>query len=124
MPVLIECKPIPFVCASRGAAVLLSPYWTERRSNIVSSLGQNTAQNRFEFDAEGATALAFYRLADGVMSITHTEVPAALRGRGIGSRMMRAVLDDVRRQGLKVIPRCPFVADYIGRNPEFADLLA
>jgi hypothetical protein len=90
----------------------------------VSSLRQNTAQNRFEFEAEGGTALAFYRLASGVMAITHTEVPAALRGRGIGSQMMRSVLTNVRAQGLKVIPRCPFVADYIGRNPEFADLIA
>ena len=66
----------------------------------------------------------FYRLADGVMTFTHTEVPAQLRGRGLGSQMMQAVLRDVRAQGLKVVPRCPFVADYIRRNPGFADLLA
>ena len=58
------------------------------------------------------------------MTFTHTEVPAQLRGRGLGSQMMRAVLQDVRQQGLKVVPRCPFVADYIRRHPEFADLLA
>jgi predicted GNAT family acetyltransferase len=85
---------------------------------------QNAAGNRYEFDVEGGEALAFYRLADGVMTITHTEVPAHLRGRGLGSQMMHAVLQDVRRQGLKVVPRCPFVADYIRRNPAFADLLA
>ena len=85
---------------------------------------QNDARNRYEFDVEGGEALAFYRLADGVMTFTHTEVPAQLRGRGLGSQMMRAVLQDVRAQGLKVVPRCPFVADYIRRNPEFTDLLA
>lgn len=90
----------------------------------MPGLRQNSALNRFEFDAAGGTALAFYRLADNVMAITHTEVPAALRGRGIGSQMMRSVLTDIRAQGLKVVPRCPFVADYIHRNPEFADLLA
>jgi len=37
---------------------------------------------------------------------------------------MRGVLEDVRAQGFKVVPRCPFVADYINRHPEFADLLA
>ena len=58
------------------------------------------------------------------MTITHTEVPTHLRGRGLGSQMMRSVLQDVRAQGLKVVPRCPFVADYIHRHPEFADLLA
>ncbi len=85
---------------------------------------QNDARNRYEFDVDGGEALAFYRLADGVMTFTHTEVPAPLRGRGLGSQMMRAVLQDVRAQGLKVVPRCPFVADYIRRNPEFTDLLA
>ena len=85
---------------------------------------QNAAANRYEFDVDGGEALAFYRRADGVMTFTHTEVPAQLRGRGLGSQMMQAVLRDVRAQGLKVVPRCPFVADYIRRNPEFADLLA
>ena len=85
---------------------------------------QNAAANRYEFDVDAGEALAFYRLADGVMTFTHTEVPAPLRGRGLGSQMMHAVLQDVRAQGLKVVPRCQFVADYIRRNPEFADLLA
>ena len=87
-------------------------------------LRQNVARNRYEFDVDGGEALAFYRLADGVMTFTHTEVPAQLRGRGLGSQMMHAVLHDVRAQRLKVVPRCPFVSDYIRRNPEFADLLA
>jgi uncharacterized protein len=85
---------------------------------------QNAARNRFELDTDAGEALAFYRLANGVMTFTHTEVPASLRGRGIGSALMRGVLDSVRAQGLKFIPRCPFVADYVERNPEFADLLA
>lgn len=84
----------------------------------------NPALNRYEFDTDAGTALALYRLADGVMTFTHTEVPIVLRGRGVGSQMMRGVLDDVRAQGLKVVPRCPFVADYIERHPQYADLLA
>lgn len=90
----------------------------------MSAIRQNTALNRYEMDVAGGTALAFYRLADGVMTFTHTEVPAALRGRGMGSRMMHGVLQNVRAQGLKVIPRCPFVADFIDRHPHYADLLA
>jgi uncharacterized protein len=90
----------------------------------VPDLTQNAAHSRYEFAVDGATAIAVYQAAPGVLTFTHTEVPAALRGQGIGSRMMRAVLADVRTQGLKVVPRCPFVADYIERNPEFADLVA
>ena len=88
------------------------------------TIRQNAALNRFELDTDAGAALAFYRLHDGVMTFTHTEVPASLRGRGIGSALMHGVLDSVRAQGLKVVPRCPFVAQYIARNPEFGDLLA
>ena len=85
---------------------------------------QNSDLHRFEMDVAGGTALAFYRLADGVMTFTHTEVPVALRGRGIGSRMMHGVLQSVRAQGLRVVPRCPFVADFIDRHHQYGDLLA
>jgi uncharacterized protein len=90
----------------------------------LPDIRQNIARQRYELDTQAGAAFAFYRLHDGVMTFTHTEVPAALRGRGIGSAMMRAVLTDVRAQGLKVIAACPFVADYVERHPEFADLLA
>src|SRR5262245_60771336 len=69
----------------------------------VPDLRQNAERHRYEYETEAGPALAFYRQSDGVMTFTHTEVPAALRGRGIGSAMMRAVLTDVRAQGQKVI---------------------
>ena len=90
----------------------------------MSHVRQHIALNRYEMDIAGGTALAFYRLAGNVITITHTAVRAALRGRGIGSQMMHGVLKDVRARGLKVIPRCPFVADFINRHPAYADLLA
>jgi predicted GNAT family acetyltransferase len=106
------CQTRPYLCAMSNP------------ESQVSELRQNAAHSRYEFDVDGATAIAVYRASPGVLTFTHTEVPASLRGQGIGSRMMRAVLADVRAQGLKVVPRCPFVADYVERNPEFADLLA
>ncbi len=54
----------------------------------------------------------------------HTEVPTALNGRGIGSALVRGELDIARAQGLKVEARCPFVAAYIAKHPEYADLPA
>jgi predicted GNAT family acetyltransferase len=55
--------------------------------------------------------------------LTHTEVPQELSGRGIGSRLARGVLDDIRAAGLKVVAKCPFMAGYIGKHPEYADLV-
>jgi predicted GNAT family acetyltransferase len=72
---------------------------------------------------DGETAFALYRSAPGVVTIFHTEVPRHLRERGIGSILARGVLQDIRAKGLKIIPRCGFVAAFIRENPEFEDLL-
>ena len=53
----------------------------------------------------------------------HTEVPKELNGRGIGSALARGLLDIARTQGLTVKPLCPFVAGYIAKHPEYADLV-
>jgi predicted GNAT family acetyltransferase len=90
----------------------------------MSSVRDNAALSRFELDAEGAMALAYYRLADGVMTFTHTETPRSLRGRGIASRLIHGALEAARAHGVKVVPRCSFVANYVAQHPEFADLLA
>jgi uncharacterized protein len=90
---------------------------------MPSAVRDNPALNRFELDAEGHTAVAYYRLTPGLMTFTHTEVEPALRGRGIGSAVVRGALEAARQRGLKVAPRCPFVSAYIGRHPEFADLV-
>jgi len=83
----------------------------------------NTEQHRFELDADGHLAVSYYRLADGVITFKHTEVPKELEGRGIGSRLVRGELEAARTRGLKVIAQCPFVAAYIAKHAEFADLL-
>ncbi|CAN5266334.1 GNAT family N-acetyltransferase [soil metagenome] len=84
----------------------------------------NTARaHRFELAVDGHTAKAWYRLAPGIITFTHTDVPKELEGRGIGSRLARAGLDHARAEGLKVVPLCPFVAAWIGKHPEYADLV-
>jgi uncharacterized protein len=91
---------------------------------MADGIRNNPALKRFELDADGDTAVAYYSLAPGVMTLTHTETPMALRGRGIASRLVRGVLTAARAQGLKVVPRCPFVSAYIARHPEFGDLIS
>ena len=84
----------------------------------------NADRHRFELDADGHVAFSNYARAGNVITIQHTEVPKELGGRGIGSALARGVLELARGQGLKVVPRCPFVKSYIDKHPEFADLLA
>ena len=88
--------------------------------NIVRN---NTELHRFELDADGHTAVAYYRLSPGVITFTHTEVPTELSGRGIGSALARGALEIVRAEGLKVEAQCPFIGAFIGKHPEFQNLL-
>jgi hypothetical protein len=68
--------------------------------------------------------LADYRRDGDVVILPHTEIDAARRGQGLGDVLVRGVLDHVRATGAKVVPACWFVADYVERHPEDADLLA
>jgi uncharacterized protein len=89
----------------------------------MSEVRNNTAQNRFELDVDGEQAVAYYRMAPGVITFIHTEVPQALSGQGIGTKLIRGALEIVRAQGLKVVPQCPFVSAFMGKHPEYNDLL-
>jgi predicted GNAT family acetyltransferase len=55
---------------------------------------------------------------------THTETLDAFKGIGVATRLARAVLDAARARGLRVVARCPFVANYIDEHPEYQDLVA
>jgi predicted GNAT family acetyltransferase len=84
---------------------------------------QNNVRHRFELDVDGQTAVAYYTVAPGVITFTHTEVPQALAGRGVASRLIGGALEQARAQGLRVVAKCPFVSAYLGKHPEFSDLL-
>ena len=84
----------------------------------------NAEKHRFEIDlGDGSFAIAQYRLPAGKITFTHTEVPPAHEGKGIGSLLVRTALASARDRGLKVIPICPFFTAYIKKHPEEQDLL-
>lgn len=83
----------------------------------------NAAEKRYEFDLGGGTALIEYIKAQGFIVLTHTEVPEKYEGQGIGAALVRAVLGDLRAKKLPMIPQCPFVAQYLHRHPEWADVV-
>jgi uncharacterized protein len=83
---------------------------------------QRTAE-RFEIHVDEEVAFLAFRISGSAMAVTHTEVPRALRGKGLGEALARAALDDARARGLTVKPYCPFVARYIEGHPEYAALV-
>ncbi|MBQ1070335.1 GNAT family N-acetyltransferase [Micromonospora sp. D75] len=85
----------------------------------------NPAKRRFEILVDDALAgFAAYTPGDGVLVFTHTEVDDRFQGQGVGAALVRGALDEVRARGGRIVPSCPFVAAFVKRHPEFADLVA
>ena len=89
----------------------------------MTDVVNNKAHHRYELVVDGHLAATYYKIEGGVITFIHTEVPDELAGQGVGSRLVKGALDQVRADGLKVIPQCPFVKAYIGKHSEYADLL-
>ena len=83
----------------------------------------NADKHRFEVDLGDSIAIAEYIVSPTKIIFSHTEVPSAHQGKGIGSVLIKAGLASARARGLKVIPTCPFFASYMKRHPETHDLL-
>jgi predicted GNAT family acetyltransferase len=83
------------------------------------SIINNPAEKRFEVTVEGHLAMVQYIETTHNITFTHTEVPRALEGQGIGGRLAKTALDYALEKNLKILPTCPFVAAYIRRHPEY-----
>jgi uncharacterized protein len=89
----------------------------------IRSLEIQRTPERFEIHVDEEVAFLAFRVSGSAMSVTHTEVPSALRSKGLGEALARAALDDARTRGLTVKPYCPFVARYIEGHSEYAALV-
>ena len=89
----------------------------------MSDIVNNKAQHRYELAVESHIAATYYKVEDKIITFIHTEVPPELGGKGIGSKLIRGALDQVRADGLKVIAQCPFVKAFIEKNADYQDLL-
>jgi len=89
----------------------------------MNQVRNNRPQSRFELGVEGGIAFANYRLTPSTVIITHTETPRELRGRGVGSELIKGALVLIRADGHKVIAACGFVVDYLRKHPEYGDLV-
>ena len=91
---------------------------------MAAVVTDNRDRSRFEIRVDGAPAgFSAYQLEDDRIVFTHTEVDDAFEGQGLGSTLASEALDAARDTGLGVVPKCPFIAGYIRRHPEYADLV-
>lgn len=81
------------------------------------------SSQRFEIsDDKGAVAFLSYVLADGNMVLEHTHVPEELRGQGLAAQLVREALAEARHRNWRIVPQCSYVAEFLGRHPEFSNL--
>ncbi len=88
-----------------------------------SAVPQKVESGRIEIERNGEVAYLEYSLSGNVLELIHTEVPKNLRGMGLGSSLAETALKWAREKNLKVDVVCPAVQAYIGKHPEYADLV-
>jgi predicted GNAT family acetyltransferase len=93
------------------------------KADAMNDVVNNKAHHRYELTVEGHLAATYYKISGNVITFIHTEVPPELGGKGVGSKLVKGALDQVRADGFKVIAQCPFVKAYIEKHPDYADLL-
>lgn len=91
----------------------------------MAEVRNNVERSRYElFDGEEMVGLADYRLDGEVVVFPHTEIRADKQGQGLGAVLVQGALDDVRSDGRRIVPACWYVAEFVDRHPEYADLVA
>jgi predicted GNAT family acetyltransferase len=90
----------------------------------MEEVRENIALHRFELPIRGdAVAAAYYRIEDGRMILTHTEVPMEFSGQGIATRLAQGTFDLLRKSGRKAALKCPFMGQFFAKHPEYADIV-
>lgn len=83
----------------------------------------NVERNRYEVVIDDQVAVLDYRRREGLIILVHTEVPRALRERGLGTRLARHALEEARKAGVEVVVKCPFVTSWLKRHREYDDIV-
>lgn len=91
---------------------------------MTETVRDNPAAGRFELEIGGLLAFASYRRSGSTLALPHVEAAVPLRGTGAADRLMRGVMDIARREGLRIVPICPYAVAWMRRHKEFQDLIA
>ena len=107
--------------ASTGTAALCRPSgYPSPMPDADIEIINDEAGRRWQAFTDGELAgYSEYVLAPGRIVFTHTVVEPRFEGRGIGTRLARAALEDAVARDLRIVPRCPFVRAYLRRHPEY-----
>ncbi|MFJ1707543.1 GNAT family N-acetyltransferase [Kitasatospora sp. NPDC088346] len=91
---------------------------------MTTSVLDNPDRSRFEVLDDGELAgFAEYHRSEGEIAFIHTEIDARFEGRGLAGQLARTALDSAREQGLAVLPYCPFIRGWLGKHPEYTELV-
>lgn len=94
------------------------------QTETVNQIIDHEEFHRFEMPVDGQLVYLRYMRHSGYIDLVHTQVPEGMQGKGIGTTLIRGVLDLLRASGDKVKATCPSVKRFIEQNPEYADMLA
>lgn len=81
-------------------------------------------RSRYEIAVEDEVAgfVDYHRFRDEI-ALLHTEIDSRWEGQGLAGQLVRHVLDEARRNGLQVLPYCPFVRGWIGKHTDYVSLI-
>lgn len=85
---------------------------------------QNEKERKFYASVDGHEAVIEYSKMGDVYNLAHTYVPEELRGKGIADKLVRGTLDEIKRQGARFLPTCPFVQSFVKKHPEYQEGIA
>jgi len=92
---------------------------------MTNTVSLNADKQRYEIFVDGTLAGITQAVEDGeIVTMPHTKVFDEFEGQGLASALVTGALDDIRARGLKIVAECPYVANFVVKHPEYADLLA
>jgi predicted GNAT family acetyltransferase len=93
-------------------------------SGVTPTFTHDEDQRQFVAEVEGHQATVSYQpVNETTLDFVSTYVPHNLRGRNVGTQVVRYALDYARDKGLQVIPSCWFVGSVVERHPEYREIL-
>jgi uncharacterized protein len=79
------------------------------------------AAGKFYVTVDGHEAVIEYAKTGDVYNLQHTFVPEELRGHGVADQLVQGALEEIRRQGARFMPTCPYIQSFLKRHPQYRE---